>query len=79
MGDDFAHVEFASSEKRKLLARTASMNCPSPFKREGKVFKGKNIIMAGDKTIVTLTFQSPEELYTESLRDLEGIVDSMYF
>ncbi|MGV8119901.1 MAG: transglutaminase family protein [Candidatus Xenobiia bacterium LiM19] len=78
LGDDFAHVEFASSEK-KTLGAYSLYELPFTFKREGKVFRGKNIIMAGDKTIVTLTFQSPEELYTESLRDFESIVDSMYF
>jgi len=78
LGDDFAHVEFSASEKRSI-GPYSLYELPFTFKREDKVFKGKNTIMADDKTIVTLTFHSPEELYADTLRDFEGIVDSMYF
>jgi len=78
IGDDFAHTEFAPSEKRTLGAYSL-YELPFTFKREGKVFRGKNTIMADDRTIVTLTFQAPEEIYTDSLLDFERIVDSIYF
>ena len=78
MGDDFAHAEFAPSEKKTVGAYNI-YELPFTFKREGRVFRGKNTVMAGDKTIVTLTLSSPEELYTQTLRDFDSIVEDLSF